>query len=189
MVLLVIGVLLWAGVHFIPSLGLPLKEKLVARIGENGFKGIFSLLLIASIVSMVMGWRSAHVTILYSPATWTRAVTLPLVFVGFFLFMASSMPSNIKRLIRHPQLTGVAVWAAAHLIPNGDSRALVLFGGLGLWALLEMPAIGRRDGAWEKPEPRPLTIELQPLIAAVVFFAVMYFAHPYFSGASLRPAG
>ena len=189
MALLVIGVLLWAGVHLIPSLGLPLKEKLVDRMGENGFKGIFSLLVITAIVLMVVGWRSADPTIVYSPAAWARGVALPLVFVGFFLFMASNTPSNIKRLIRHPQLTGLTVWAAAHLLANGDSRALVLFGGLGLWALIEMPCINRRDGAWEKPEPQPLTKEFQPLIAAIVFFAVMYFAHPYISGVSLRPAG
>jgi hypothetical protein len=81
----------------------------------------------------------------------------------------------------------VATWAGAHLLANGDSRSLVLFGGLGVWAVLEIILINRRDGAWEKPEPLPLSADVTPLIAAAVAFAVLLFVHPWISGVSGMP--
>jgi uncharacterized membrane protein len=66
-----------------------------------------------------------------------------------------------------------------HLLANGDLRSLVLFGGIGLWAVIEILSISRRDGAWEKPEPLPFTAEVKPLVAGVVAYAVLTFAHPY----------
>jgi uncharacterized membrane protein len=100
------------------------------------------------------------------------------------LFVASNLPTNLKRLIRHPQLTGVATWAFAHLLANGDSRSLVLFGGIGVWAVVEMGLLNRRDGAWRRPEPLPLVAELKPLIGAAVAFAILFLAHPYIAGVS-----
>ena len=110
-----------------------------------------------------------------------------LMFVGLVLFAASGLPTNIKRLIRHPQLTGFGIWAASHLLSNGDSRSVVLFGGLGLWSVVAMVALNRRDGAWEKPEPQPMSAELKPVIAAVVAFVLVFLAHPWIAGVSPAP--
>jgi hypothetical protein len=101
------------------------------------------------------------------------------------LFVGSNVPTNLKRIVRHPQLTGVAVWGIAHLLANGDLRSLVLFGGIGLWAVVAMVAINRRDGAWEKPEPLPLAAELKPLVGGIVAYGVLVLAHPYIAGVSL----
>jgi len=98
------------------------------------------------------------------------------------IFLGSAVPTNLKRVLRHPQLLGVAIWSAAHLLSNGADRWLVLFGGLGSWSVLEMLAINRRDGARQQPEPVPVAAELKSLVAAVVAFAVLYFAHPYITG-------
>ena len=98
------------------------------------------------------------------------------------LFAASGVASNLKRLVRHPQLTGVLVWTGAHLLSNGEDRLLVLFGGLGLWAIVAIALINRRDGAWEKPERPPLAAELKPLLAAIVVYAVLRLVHSYITG-------
>jgi uncharacterized membrane protein len=104
--------------------------------------------------------------------------------VALVLFAASGVPTNLKRFIRHPQLTGVATWAIAHLLSNGDSRSLVLFGGVGLWALLEIVAIDRREGQWARPPALPLSAEIKPLVGGVVLYAVFLLAHPYLFGVS-----
>ena len=104
------------------------------------------------------------------------------MFVALLLFAASGMTTNIKRVLRHPQLTGVATWGAAHLLANGDLRSLVLFGGLGLWAIVAMLCINRRDGAWQKPELQPMLGEWKPLAAAVAGFVVLYLLHPWIAG-------
>jgi uncharacterized membrane protein len=114
-------------------------------------------------------------------------VATPLVILALYLFVASGTASNVKRLLRHPQLTGLAVWALAHLLANGDNRSLVLFGGLGLWALVEMPLINRRDGPRELPEPVPMAADLKLMAIAVAAFAVLYLVHPYLFGASASP--
>ena len=75
--------------------------------------------------------------------------------MGFILFFAAYPPTNVKRLLRHPQLTGVALWGVGHLLANGESRSIVLFGGLTLWAIAEIVVINRRDGARDKPAPVP----------------------------------
>jgi uncharacterized membrane protein len=184
---LVLGVLLWSAVHFIPMAARPLRGSLIERIGEGPYKGTFALTLVGSIVLMVMGWGRVAPVSVYAAPGWGVTAATPLMFVALVLFVASGVPTNLKRFLRHPQLTGFALWAGAHLLANGESRSVVLFGGLGAWALVAILLINRRDGAWQKPDPLPLSAELKPLIGALVGFAVLFFAHPYLFGVSPLP--
>lgn len=182
MVWLVLGVLVWSGVHLFPALGTSTRAGWIERAGEGPYKGGFALSVVLALVMMVLGWRATMPEFVYVPPSWGATLALPLMAVGLLLFLASGVPTNLKRVIRHPQLLGVATWAAAHLLSNGADRSLVLFGGLGVWALVEMFALNRRDGAWQKPEPVPMAAEARPVVAAVVVFAVLYFVHPYIAG-------
>jgi hypothetical protein len=112
-------------------------------------------------------------------------VALPLMAVSVFLFGAAQRPSMVKQFIRHPQLTGLAVWSIAHLLANGDQKSLVLFGGLGVWSVLEMVFINRRDGAWVKPESPGIGRDFRGAFIALIIFAVLVYLHPYFSGVPL----
>ena len=185
MVGLVIGVLLWSVAHLFPSAGASARARLIERAGEGPYMGGFALTIVLSVVLMVVGWRSAVPTHVFTPPAWGMTAAFPLMLVALLLFVASGVPTNLKRVLRHPQLTGVAVWAAAHLLANGDQRSLLLFGGLGVWSILAMLSINRRDGAWEKPEALPWSAELRAIIPAIVAFAVLYFAHPYIAGVAL----
>ncbi len=187
MIWLVLGVFLWSAVHFIPTVGIALKSRLVQAVGENGYKIGFSLLVVLSVVLMVVGWRSADPTALYLPAEWTRSAAAVLMIVSFILFGAAQHPSRIKRIVRHPQLTGLIVWSVAHLLSNGDSRSVILFGGLGLWALIEIPLINARDDKWVKPDSPTVSIELRGLAISLAIFAVALVLHPYFAGVSPMP--
>ena len=185
MIWLVIGVLLWSAAHLFPSAGVSARSRLLERLGEGPYMGGFALTILVSVGLMVMGWRSAVPVGVYAAPTWGATLALPLMFVALLLFAASGMETNLKRLIRHPQLSGMALWAGAHLLANGDRRSLVLFGGLGVWAVLAMLSINRRDGAWERPEARPMAGEWRPVVAAVVTFVVLFLAHPYIAGVGL----
>lgn len=187
MILLVIGVLLWSFVHMLPNVGRPVRGALVGVVGEDPYKGLFSLAIVGSVVLMVFGWRGTPASPVYVPPAFTVGVADGLMFVALLLFLASALPTNWKRVLRHPQLSGVAVWAGAHLLANGDSRSLVLFGGLGIWSIVAMFAINARDGAWQKPEPLPMSAELKPLVAAVVAYALLFYLHPWIAGVSPMP--
>ncbi|WP_238946742.1 NnrU family protein [Seongchinamella unica] len=186
MILLTLGVLLWAGTHLMPSISPSTREALVARLGENGYKGMFSALMLLALALIIFGWRSIdQPTYLYTLPLWTRHLGMLIVLLAFILFVASGQPSRIKQYLRHPQLTGLILWAGAHLMMNGDTRALVLFGGLGLWAILEIIFINRRDGQWVKPEVPGPAQDLKILVVSLVVFAGVAWAHPWLAGVAI----
>jgi uncharacterized membrane protein len=184
---LLTGLTLWIVVHLVPSVAPALKARLHAALGAGPYRGVFALLVLLGLVLIVIGWRSAVPALVYAPPAWGRMAAFPLMFVAVLLFGASHAKTNLKRLIRHPQLAGVLLWSVSHLLANGDTRSLLLFGGLGTWALLEMVLISRREGAWVKPERAAPKSELVGVIVSIIVFAVLVALHPYFAGVSLLP--
>lgn len=187
MIFLILGILIWSGLHLIPALGVRMRAGWIERIGEGPYKGLFALSIVGAITLMVMGWKSTSPVAVYTPPEWGRMFAYVTMFVALVLFMGSNVPSNMKRIVRHPQLTGVAVWGLSHLFTNGDLRSLVLFGGLAIWAVVEIVSLNRRDGAFEKPEPLPAVAGLKPLVAGVIAYALLVYAHPYLAGVSIYP--
>ncbi|MGB5211811.1 MAG: NnrU family protein [Gammaproteobacteria bacterium] len=186
MSILIIGVALWAIVHFFPAIAAGQRASLNQRLGQR-YRGLFSLLILASLALIVVGWRSTIPTTVYLPQIWGRHLAYLLVLIAFVLFAAAKTSNNIRRLIRHPQLTAVAVWATGHLFANGDIRSLILFGGLGLWAIAEMVLINRRDGAWQKPSAVPFTKDLATVAIGLVVMVIFMFLHPFFTGMVVIP--
>ena len=121
----------------------------------------------------------------YQPPVWGRGVAYVLVLFTFTLFVAAKRMTNIKRILRHPQLTGVMLWSIGHLVANGDSRSLILFAGIGLWAVLEIVLINRRAGAWVKPEPVSVYKDIVIVALGVILYVVLLWVHPYLSGVAV----
>jgi len=187
MKLLIAGLTVWSLVHLVPAVAIPWKQKLTGLLGENGYKLAFTVLILASLALIVFGWRSSVPTTLYVLPPATRSLSFLLILIAFILFGASNYPTRIKSFVRHPQLTGVAIWALAHLLLNGDSRSLLLFGWLGIWALLEIIFINRRDGDWIKPAPPGWVREFRGLAISLVVMVVVIMLHPYFAGVPIHP--
>ena len=185
---LIVGMLIWSGVHLIPSLGRPLRSSLIERLDEQKYQGLFALAILSSLALIIFGWRSALPDPVYSTPAWGRLAAIVFMYPALVLFVASGMPSNLKRFIRHPQLTGVLVWSIGHLLANGDSRSLVLFGGMGAWSIVAMLAINRRDGEWVKPGSSPVSVDVKLVLIAAIAYAALLFAHPYLAGVSAMPA-
>ena len=186
MVMLVLGVLIFAGVHLVPSLAPALRSGLVARAGENGYKGIFSVALLIGMGLIIAGWRSTLPALVYFPSPDLRHVAMGRLVLAFLLMVVSGRPSQLKRIVRHPQLTGVLLWGIAHLMLNGENRSVTLFGGLALWALVEIFAINRREGQWVKQEPPPWRTDMVTLLITAVVVAVVIFIHPWIAGVPIR---
>ena len=187
MALLITGLLIWSLVHFVPSLAKPLKQKCIEKLGENGYKLAFTALILISLALIIFGWRSSVPTTLYVLPVIFRIFSILLILIAFILFGASNYATRIKSYVRHPQLTGVIVWASAHLLLNGDSRALVLFGGLGIWAILEIIFINQREGAWVKPPAPGWAQEFKGLAISIVVMLVVAMLHPYIAGVPIHP--
>lgn len=175
MTLLILGVLLWSAAHLFKRV-LPDAR---ARMGDAG-KGVVALASLAAIVLMVIGYRMAD-----GPVFWGRTPMLAglnnlLMLAAVYLFAASGMKVGVSRVLRHPMLTGLGVWALAHILVNGDLESIVLFGGLGLWAFVSARMINAAEGDWVKPEPAPIRKEIIAVVASVVTYAVFAGAHLLF---------
>ena len=182
MKLLVAGLVLWFVVHTLPSAAPALRQNLIARMGENPYKGLFSLLSLGALALIVFGWRGTEPSFLYQLPPFTRHLGMLLVLIAFIVFGTTSYPSRIRQYVRHPQLTGVTIWAFAHLVMNGDNRSVVLFGVMLAWAILSIILINRRDGEWEKPPVPGWAREARGLAISLVVFVVFLFLHRWITG-------
>ncbi|SET52472.1 NnrU family protein [Oceanicella actignis] len=177
MTLLILGLALWWIGHLFPLVTPGARAALAARLGENAYKGLFSLAALAAIALMVVGYRQADFIPLWEPPAWARHLNNLLMLFAVGLFGASHSTGNVKRFVRHPMLSAVAVWAAAHLLVNGDAASAALFGGMGLWALAAMRAANARDGAWTRPAPAPLRKDLILVAITLVAYAAIAAIH------------
>ncbi len=188
MIMLISGLVLWSGMHFLPSLGTGLRARLIARFGEKTYLIVFSAGIVISIVLMVLGWMAMPAgSPLYRLPGGTGILAVLLMAVALILFAAARSKSNIRHYVRHPQLSSIAVWGVAHLLSNAELRAVILFGTLAIWAIAEIIVISRREGVWSRPLRQPLAEDLKPVLIGLVLFAVLMAAHPYLFSVSPIP--
>jgi uncharacterized membrane protein len=187
---LALGVLLWSVVHFIPGVAVDLKKNMVSRFGEYPYKGVFTLLMVVSLYLIISGWSSLTpeapelLETVFTPPEWGGHAAGVLVLIGFILFLAPYPPNNIKRLLRHPQLLGMVCWGVGHLLAVGTERGIVLFGGLTIWAIIEIFLLNRRDGAWVKPDKVPHREDLTMVLFSVLAYMAFLFTHHLLFGGS-----
>ena len=185
MPIMIAGIALWSIVHLVPAVAPGFRQALVSRLGEKAYKGLFALAIVVSLVLIVIGWRATPPQVVYAPPPWGRPAAIVLMVVAVYLFGAARRPAVVKRFIRHPQLTGLVTWSIAHLLANGDHRSVTLFGGLGVWAVLEIIAINRRDGAWTRPAAPALSRELLGIAITLLVFGFLVLVHPRIAGVPL----
>jgi len=185
MEMLIAGLVLWIATHLLPTLGAKTRQSIVDKLGFNAYRGLFTLSIFTALALIIFGWRSALPSFVYTPDPALRHPAMGLVLLGFILMGASNRPSRIGRIVRHPQLTGVLLWAIAHLLANGDSRSLVLFGGFAAWTVLEMVLISRREGTWVKKPAPGWGVETLGIIAPLLVAAAVMYFHDYLSGVAL----
>ena len=183
MTLLIGGLLLFTVAHLFPGACPGPRKQLVDKLGSNPYRGLFTLVIVASLAIIVFGWKAAPPANLYAAPLHSGPIMSALVFVSFVLFVASQSKTNIRRFVRHPQMAAVLFWSAAHLLANGETRSVILFGGLGIWAIVEMLLCNRRDGTWQKPAPVAKSLDAVTLAIAAVGFALIWYFHQAIFGA------
>ena len=138
-----------------------------------------ALLLLASVVLMTLGYQQASTTVWWGRQTTWVGVNNVLVYLGFYFIVGSQLRTRVAGVIRHPQLTAVKLWALAHLLVNGDSASLLLFGGLLVWAVLEVVIINKQDGKPQLGKPQP---SLPREFAAIAITLFIYGTTAYLHG-------
>ncbi len=148
MTYLILGLIVFLGVHSVRMVAEGWRTATRARMGDNAYKGIYSVLSLLGFALIVWGFGVARQSPvqLWSPPAGLRHAALLLTLVSFILLAAAYVPGNgIKARLHHPMVLGVKVWALAHLLTNGNVAHVVLFGSFLIWAIWNFAASRRRD--------------------------------------------
>ena len=148
MLYLLLGLVVFLGVHSVRIFAEDWRNQTRTRLGESAWKGLYSLVSLAGLALLIWGFGQARQqpVQLWSPPAGMRHLASVLMLASFVLLVASYVPGNrIKARLHHPMVLGVKFWALAHLLANGTVAHVLLFGGFLAWAALDFRAARQRD--------------------------------------------
>jgi uncharacterized membrane protein len=193
MMYLIIGLILFLGIHSTRLAGEGFRHARLASLGENGWKGIYSLVSLVGLVLIIWGYGVARQSpvVLYSPPIWTKHVAALLMLVSLILMAAVYVPRNaIKAKLKHPMILGTKVWALAHLLANGTLADVLLFGGFLVWAVFGFRSMRQRDRAAGLSMPRSTSAAatiVTVVVGLALWAAFAFYLHGLLFG--VRPLG
>ncbi|MDX1598445.1 MAG: NnrU family protein [Marinobacter sp.] len=185
MTTLIIGLVLFLGIHSLSIVNEPLRNRMHASLGELPFKGLYSLVSLIGLVLIFWGYGAARMdpTVLYTPPGWLRHLAMLLLIPVFPLLFATYFPGKIKARLRHPMLVSVKLWALAHLLANGMLHDFLLFGSFLAWAVADRISLKRRS---ERPIATLPASKANDAIAVVgglvVYVIFVFWAHQWLFG-------
>ncbi|MDI1340254.1 NnrU family protein [Polaromonas sp.] len=192
MAILILGLVLFLGVHSTRIVADGWRTATIGRVGELPWKAVYALLSIAGFVLIVWGFGLARQqpVQLWLPPRGMRHLASLLTLISFVLLAATYVPRNaIKARLHHPMVLGVKVWALAHLLANGNLAHVVLFGSFLVWAVLSFRAARGRDRAAGTVYPAGTAAGtgITVVVGAAAWAVFAFWAHGYLIG--IRPIG
>ena len=174
MLYLVIGLVIFLGVHSVSIVAPAWRDRTAASIGALPWRGIYAVLSLIGFVLIVWGYGQArqNPVLVYSPPVWTRHLALLLMVPVFPLLLAAYMPGRIKTALKHPMLVAVKLWAVAHLLANGMLADVLLFGGFLAWAVADRISLKRRPQRPIHTAPPSKANDFIAVIAGLVLYVV-----------------
>lgn len=178
MAMLIFGLILFLGIHTLTTLR-GTRALLIGRLGDGGYKGLYSLVSAIGLVLIVSGfgrYRSeGYIQVWNPPFSIFHPISLLLLWFAFVALVATYAPaSRIKSLLRHPMLAAVKAWALSHLLVNGDLGSMLLFGSLLLWAVYDRIALKRRGDAGAPPIGWSRNDALVVVIGTLAYIAMFW---------------
>jgi len=176
MAYLVLGLVLFLGVHSISIVAPAWRDRTAERLGL-AWRGLYSLVSIAGFIIIIWGYGIArqNPVLLYSPPAWTRYLNAVLMLPVFPLLLATYFPGRIKSALQHPMLLGVVLWSLAHLFVTGMLANVVLFGGFLAWAVADRISYRWRTQRPIQTAPPGKLNDVIAVLAGLVLYVV--FAH------------
>ena len=183
---MIAGLVLFLGVHTLTTQR-DLRARLVASTGDGTYKIIYSLASAVGLALIVWGfarYRAAGMYPVWDPPVAMKHITVALMLPAVILVAASYIRGRIYTTLKHPMLTGVKLWAAAHLLANGDLGSIILFGSFLAWAVFDRISLKRRGDAGGPPIPvGGATNDLIAIAVGVIAYLALAFAfHPVVIG-------
>lgn len=190
---LVIGLIVFLGIHSISIVARPTRDRLAARIGEWPFKLVYSVIAAVGLVLIVIGYGEARLTptVLYTPPDGLRHLNMLLMLIVFPGLLAAYLPGRIADTLKHPMLVAVKAWALSHLLVNGTLADVLLFGGFLAWAVADRISMKHRPaGGSALALPRTRFNDAIVVIGGLALYVVFSFwLHPAWIGVSVMGSG
>jgi uncharacterized membrane protein len=187
MIWLILGLVLFLGVHSVSILALDWRNRQIAARGEGAWKGMYTVVSFVGFALMVYGYGVARQTpiVLYSPPAFLRHLTLLLMLPVFVLLFASNLPGRIKTATKHPMLLATKLWALSHLLANGTLGAVLLFGAFLAWAVMDRISVKRRPGPVKVlGTARPMNDLIALGLGLATYVVFLLWAHRWLIGVS-----
>jgi uncharacterized membrane protein len=190
MLILVIGLVLFFAIHLVPS-SVDLRNGLVARFGDRGYKLIFAALSFVGLVLIVLGFHKLQIhpgknPQLWDPPVWARHLAVALMLPAMIALVAAYVPSRIHTILKHPMLVAIKLWALAHLLANGDLASLVLFGTFLAFAVYDRISVKRRGalGPLGAKIGAPMNDLIVLAVGTALYVVILLWAHELLIGVS-----
>jgi uncharacterized membrane protein len=186
LLVMILGLVLFLGVHVL-TIQRALRARLIAAWGEGGYKSGYSVVSLLGLVLIVWGfadYRAAGMWQVWTPPAVLKHVTVALMLPAVILVVASYIRGRIYLALKHPMLAGVKLWAAAHLLANGDLGSIILFGAFLAWAVFDRISLKHRSDAGAPPIPvGGIGNDLIAVAVGVVaYLALAFVFHPVVIG-------
>jgi uncharacterized membrane protein len=187
MMLLAIGLALFVGTHLLPAAP-ALRAAVAGRLGAGAYRAAFSLLSLAGLVLIVVGYRAATPgDRLFAPLPAAIAAAPYAMALSFVLLAAANMRTHLRRALGHPMLIGTVLWAGVHLLANGDARGTLLFGTILAWAVVDLASSIARKAV--KPFAPTTRHDVVAVVAGVALALVVMTFHRSLFGPAVVPFG
>ena len=176
MVILILGLLLFLGIHSVRIFSESTRTRFIEQRGPQAWKGLYTVVSLVGFVLIIYGYglTRADTTYLWHPPASMRMIASVLLIFAFILLVASKVPHNaIKRRVGHPMILSVKIWAFAHLLANGRLGDVILFGAFLAWAVLCFISCKRRDRLAGN-EAAVDTISVKATVVTVLIGLVVY---------------
>lgn len=150
MAVLILGLVLFLGVHSIAIVAPAGRDLWVKRWGQGPYQGLYSVVSLVGLLAIIWGYGLArqNPVMLYALPAGFRHLAALLMLPVFILLFAAYLPGRIQRAAKHPMLLAVKLWALAHLlgqsVTGGTLADVLLFGGLLVWAVADRISLKRR---------------------------------------------
>lgn len=141
--LLILGLVVFLGIHLVPTIP-SFRDRMRAQLGAGGYMALFSLVSLAGLVLIVYGFANRPYIPIWTPPASMKHIMFLIMLPVFVLLAAAYIPSNIRRLAKHPMLLAITLWAFAHLLVNGDLAGVLLFGSFLAYAIYDRISVTQR---------------------------------------------
>ncbi len=190
MTILILGLVVFLGAHSVRIFAEDWRGRMIARLGEGAWKGLYSAASRGRIHPHHMGLchRAAkHPLVLWVSPEWLKHLAIALNLVAVILFAAYLVPAGrMKARLGHPMLLSIKVWAFAHLLANGTLADVLLFGGFLVWAIADFAASRRRDRALGvvRVAGPARNDAIAVVVGALIWVAILWRVHQWVIGVS-----